>query len=937
MRRGILIFFIFIMGCSQISSPNLSNEKAIKHWSKLTLREKVAQMIMVRIRGDFYSQEHWYRKSLERWISKDGIGGVISFGGSIHGTFYNISTFQSWAKIPLLVSADYERGLGQWMRGGTLFPSNMAVAATGNPNLSYQQGEVTAKEAKAMGVHITLSPVLDVNNNPENPIINFRSYSDDPGIVIDYGNAFIKGVQDGGLYACAKHFPGHGNTNMDSHSTLPSINGTREELEEIELKPFKSAIENGVKMIMVGHIAMPGLDPSNIPASYSKIITTGLLRDKWGFKGLIITDGMEMGGLTESTWAGESAIRAVEAGADILLLPMDVDQTIDALVDAVQNGRLTESRIDDSVKRIWSAKEELGVFTTTHIREWTNVESEIGKSIHTSIAKTIAEKSITIVKNNNGYLPLQAEKISHLTHLIMSTDEGAPDMLQSYLWDVNNTHSNVDEIYITQPISKMRTSEIVSQAKKSNKTLVTLLVRIRMDKGISTIDSTHAELLSQLNKEKIPFVVFSFGSPYLPNYEYLDTYVCAYGYGKVSQKAAANVLWGRKKATGKLPINLNNKLKRGFGLISDIGMGFDSYENIFNLDDAWAVIDSAINDKITPGAQVFIAKNGKIVSSRGFGFQTYDNNSPPITEESIYDVASLTKVLATTPITMKLIAQKKIGLEQRVSQFFPQFNTNHKDKITIRHLLTHSSGLKPFVEFFKFTPIPSEDEILGHILDADLDFIPGKKYQYSDLGMIVLKEIIEDVSNRPLNELAHSWLYKPLGMKLTMFNPPGNIKTQIVPTEIDNIYRKRLLQGEVHDENAHVLGGVSGHAGIFSTASDIGKYSQMMLNDGLWIGRRTFKSKQVKEFTQLHYLPKDSERTLGWDTPSMNGKSSAGDYFSSSTFGHLGYTGTSLWIDPENEIIVVLLTNRVHPTRERGGIYGIRREFHTKVMKTLLN
>lgn len=925
------------MGCSHISSPDLLNPKPVKHWSELTLREKVAQMIMVRIRGDFYNQENWYRKSLKKWLSEDGIGGIISFGGSIHGTFYNIETFQRWAKVPLLVSADYERGLGQWMRGATLFPSNMAVAATGDSNLSYQQGIITAKEAKAIGVHITLAPVLDVNNNPENPIINFRSYSDSPNMVIQHGNSFIKGVQDGGIYACAKHFPGHGNTNIDSHSSLPSIIGTRKELEGLELKPFKSAIENGVKMIMVGHIAMPGLDPSNAPASYSKIITTSLLRNEWGFDGLIITDGMEMGGLTESTWAGESAIRAVEAGADILLLPMDVNQSINALVNAVQSGRLTERRIDDSVKRIWSAKEDLGVFSDTFINKWTYVESEIGKSTHSSVASTIAEKSITIVKNDNHHLPLKPEKINHLTHLIMSTDEGAPDMLKSYLWDVNHTHPNVDEIYVTQPISRMRISEIVSQTKKSDKTLVTLLVRIRMDKGVSTIDSTHADLLSELYEEGVPFVVFSFGSPYLPSYEYIDTYACVYGYGKISQKAAANVLWGRKKATGKLPIDLNKKLKRGMGVISDYNPGLNIYGKKINLDNVWSVIDSAINAKITPGAQVFIAKDGEIVSSRGFGFQTYDNNSPPITKTSIYDVASLTKVLATTPVAMKLINQKKLGLDQSVSQFFPQFTTDNKDEITIRHLLTHSSGLKPFIEFFKFTPLPSKDKIIAHILESELDFIPGEKYQYSDLGMIILKEIIEKVSNQSLNKLSHSLLYSPLGMTSTFFNPSVDIIRKIVPTEIDNVYRNRLLKGEVHDENAHVLGGISGHAGIFSTASDIGKYAQMMLNGGIWEGRRIFKNKQVKQFTELHNLPSGSERTLGWDTPSTNGKSSAGDYFSKSTYGHLGYTGTSLWIDPENQIIVVLLTNRVHPTRERGGMYGIRRDFHTEVMKTLLN
>jgi len=937
MRRITFISLLFVMGCSQIFSPNISKAKPIQHWSKLSLHEKVAQMIMVRIRGDFYHSDHWYRKSLKKWITEDGIGGVISFGGSIHGTFYNIQTFQEWSKIPLLVAADYERGLGQWMHGATLFPSNMAVAATGNTDLSYKQGQVTAIEANAIGVHITLAPVMDVNNNPENPIINFRSYSDDPQMVIDFGNAFIKGVQDGGIYACAKHFPGHGNTNTDSHSSLPTIKGNREQLESVELKPFKSAIENGVKMVMVGHIAMPGLDPSNDPASYSKLITTGLLRDEWGFDGLIITDGMEMGGLTESTWAGESAIRAVEAGADILLLPIDVAQTINALVGAVEAGRISESRINSSIKRIWTAKKELGVFSSTHLKRWALVEDNIGLPAHSKIADIIAEKSITIVKNENNRLPLKPQKIKNITHIIMSTDEGVPDILKSYLWDVNNTHPSVDEIYVTQPISKLRTAEIVAQAKKSNQTIVTLLVRIRMDKGISTIDSTHAELMNQLDKENVPFVVFSFGSPYLPAYEYLDVYVCVYGYGIVSQKAAANVLWGRKKATGKLPIDLNKKLIRGAGIISENHSGFEDSKNLLNLDNAWAVIDSAIKDKITPGAQVFIAKNGEIVSSRGFGFQTYDNNSPPIDETSIYDIASLTKVLATTPIAMKLIAQKKLGLDQTVSQFFPKFKKNHKDDITIRHLLTHSSGLKPFIEFFKFDPLPSSDEIVEYIIQSDLDFIPGEKYQYSDLGIIILKEIIEEVSQRKLDELAHSWLFRPLGMNSTFFIPSIEISKKIVPTEIDNIYRNRLLQGEVHDENAHLLGGVSGHAGVFSTASDIGQYAQMMLNNGLWRGRRIFKSEQVDQFTELHNLPIDSERTLGWDTPSQNGKSSAGDYFSTSTFGHLGYTGTSLWVDPKNEIIVVLLTNRVHPSRERGGIYGIRRDFHNQVMKTLLN
>ena len=662
MFKNIFIILSFLISSCTLK-PQLDNPKSssISDFHNLSLREKVAQMIMVRVRGDYYHSNHWYRKSLNKWISNDGIGGVITFGGSIHGTFHNISNYQKWAKIPLLVSADYERGLGQWMRGGTLFPSNMALAASGDTSLAYLQGKITGIEAKAIGVHIAFSPVMDVNNNPSNPIINFRSYSDSPELVRDFGNSFINGLQSTGIYACAKHFPGHGNTNIDSHSSLPIINGTKNELESVELKPFKSAVKNGVKMIMVGHIAMPGLDSSNVPASFSKSITSNLLRKDWGFDGLIITDGMEMGGLTESTSAAEAAILAVEAGADILLLPMDVDNTINSLVLAVENGRLSEERINQSVERIWKAKTELNLFKESK-PSWDNVEKNIGIPQNTKIANKIAEKSITIVKDINKEFPLRPQEIQKLNHLILSTDEGAPDMLKSFLSNIKNTHSNVEEIYVTQPISNIRAGEIIKKSKLADKTLVTLLVRIRMDKGISTIDSTHANLIKKLNQENINFVVVSFGSPYLPSYDYIDSYLCAYGYGKVSQVAAANVLWGRKKSVGKLPVDLSPILNRGSGVISLKSKHFNGYEQKYDLSTAWAIIDSAIDNKIFPGSQVFIAKNEKIIASRGFGYHTYDNNSPPVEINSIYDVASLTKVLVTTPLIMKLITQKKWGL-----------------------------------------------------------------------------------------------------------------------------------------------------------------------------------------------------------------------------------------------------------------------------------
>jgi len=927
-RKGII--FIIIIG-----NVLLSRQKLISSWERLSLEDKISQMIMVRVNGNYYHSDSNYRQLLKKWISDYNIGGVITFSGSIHGTFYNIKQFQDWSAIPLFVAADYERGLGQWMNSATLFPSNMAVAATESPEYAFEQGLVTSSEAKSIGVNIVLAPVLDINNNHDNPIINFRAYSDSPDIVSEFGNSFIKGIQKNNIFSCVKHFPGHGNTSIDSHTSLPSIPGTRDELLNNELLPFKSAVENNVKMVMVGHIAMPGLDSSNIPASHSKKINIDLLRNEWGFKGLIITDGMEMGGLTENSWAGEAAIKAVEAGCDILLLPMDVDATINALIEAVNTGRISIERINESVERIWEAKKELGLFSK-QIKDWSELEKNIGKSDHTKIANKIANKSITVVKDVNSLIPIKPEEVKKITHMILSLDDNANDALKPFHNEINRVHHNAEKMFINDKLSDLRINEITEKLSSSELVVVSLLVRIRMDKGIATINKTHAKLLKSMHDKGISFITVSFGSPYLPSYEYLNTYVAAYGYGSVALRGCANVIFGRADASGKLPVNLNSKYKRGYGIYKDKRTNpFDSSINLnYDLSKAWAVIDSAINNKIFPGAQIFISKSGEVIASKSFGYHSYNENSELVTKESIYDVASLTKVASITPVIMKLMGMKKIGLQHTLDQFYNDLDQNKK-YITIKHLLTHSSGLKPFVEYYKINK-DSRELIISDILNRDLDFNPGEKFQYSDLGMILLMDIIEKITNNTLDNLSANWVYDRLDMKSTMFNPDPKLINRIVPTEYDSLFRKKMIKGIVHDENAFLLGGVSGHAGLFSTAEDLGRFAQAMLNKGSWLGSRYFKSNLIKEFTKRQNIPLGSERALGWDTPSRNGKSSAGDLYSENSFGHLGFTGTSIWIDPDSEIVIVLLTNRVHPTRKNSRIYGIRRKFHNYAMESIL-
>ena len=917
-------------------SHNVASASGKNGWKQLDLKKKIAQLIMVRINGKFYNSESYYKRNLKKWISDDGVGGVISFSGNIHGTYYNIKDFQAWADTPLLVASDLERGLGQMMSGGTLFPSNMAVAATEDTTLAYQQGQITAREALAMGIHVVFAPVMDINNNPSNPIINFRSYSDDPNMVSNFGSSFIKGIQDQGAIACAKHYPGHGNTSTDSHTSLPTILGTKEEFDKMELYPFKKAIKSGVGMIMVGHISMPGLDPSGVPASHSKIISSDILKDELGFGNIIVTDALEMGGITKSSSAGEACVRAIEAGTDIVLLPIDVKLAIKSIYDAVVNGRISEERINQSVKKIWNMKHELGILKD-RVVDWDGVEQNVGLSDNKKTAQYIANKSVTLVKNQNSLVPLKPSKLKNIPHLILTTDDDANSFLKILDRDLKRTHRNVKRIFINEELSQNRVSSIVEDLKSSSVVVVSMLIRIRMDKGESTIHGTHALLLERLKEEGIPTVGISFGSPYLPSYDSLDAYMCAYGYGSISVKAAANALWGRSSIDGKLPVTLSPDYKRGHGItINKRKFSFDQNKKDYDLGLAWDVLGEGITTKIFPGAQVIVIKDNELIAQKSFGKVSYEDNSKPVDNSTIYDIASITKVLSVTPVAMKLIDQRKLSLEHTLEQYYPSLYGETIGQITVKHLLTHSSGLKPFIEFYRLDPKMNKDEMISRILETSLDFKPGEDHQYSDLGIIVLMDIIEKVSYTSLDRLCDRWIFQPMGMEDTGYNPSDSLKHRIAPTEIDNYFRDRMLLGEVHDENAYLLEGVSGHAGIFSNSYDLAKYAQLFINDGTWLGSRLLSYNRIQEFSKRQNIPDGSDRALGWDTPSRNGKSSAGDYFSEHSYGHLGFTGTSLWLDHENDIIVVLLTNRVHPTRETKGMYSIRRSFHTEVMKAIL-
>ena len=933
MNRTSITFLLLLLiwSCALSPSETVHPPRNVA-LSELSLEEKVGQMFMVRYSGDFYRTDAFIFRNVKRLITERHLGGVIPYFGSVHGTIANLNELQSAARIPLLVAADYERGVGQHLDGATLFPTNMAMAATGDRDLAYEQGKVTALEARAVGVHVTFAPVMDVNSNADNPIINFRSYGDLSELVSKFGKAFIKGAQENGLIACAKHFPGHGNTGVDSHTTLPIIESDEATFRNVDLAPFREAVDSGVKMVMTAHIAIPVLDDSRLPATLSYKLTEEMLRDEFGFDGIIVTDAMEMGGITEAFWSAEAAVRTIEAGSDIVLLPLDNDIAIDGVVMAVRSGRISEERIDRSVLKILEVKKELGLWqekivSIDHARE------TLGNWSHKSSAENAARKSITMVKDEAGNIPISPRESRRLNHILLATDEGMLSYSRPFRSAISRLHGNVDSQFHYQPLTEDQILNIVANADSSDHNLVTLLIRVRMNIGSITIDLSHRALIDRLQEAGKKVTVVSFGSPYVTDIDGIGTYLAAYGYSSVSMNAMANALFGGASITGELPVNLSPILRRGFGMDRKIRKPLAISMERLDFSAATAVLEQAIKDTVFPGASALVLYNGKIAWTYQTGGQTYDAHSPKVSATTIYDLASLTKVVATTAVAMKLVAQKKLPLDEPVKDFIPQFTGGGKELVTVRHLLTHSAGLTPFDEYPLGT---TAEEIMKNIVDRPLIYEPGTSYKYSDFGPILTAKVCELVSGKSFENLASSYVFKPLGMRNTFFNPDSSLFSGLAPTEIDRSYQRGLVHGVVHDERAWQLGGVAGHAGLFSTAEDLAAYAQMMIDSGFFGGKRLFSKAIIDEFTWKQELPSGSRRAIGWDTPAAL-NSSAGDYFSDGSFGHTGFTGTSMWIDPNRRIAVILLTNRVHPTRERGGMTQVRREFHNMVMEALLN
>jgi len=913
---------------------------------KMTVDEKIGQLLFTTYHGSFTPADAAAYQQIMHDVTDLHVGGFINIThmsplGIVKSQAYPTAVLtnqlQAKSKLPLLIGADFERGTAMRLDEGTSFPTAMALAAGGDSNDAYAMGKITALEARAVGIQWIYAPDADVNNNPGNPIINTRSFGEDPQRVAEFVSQFVRGVEENGGLATAKHFPGHGDTAADSHIDLPVIRADRDRLENLELVPFRAAIAAGAGSVMTGHLSIPALEPdSNTPATLSHNILTGLLRDELGFQGLVVTDAMDMGGITVRYAPGEAAVRAVLAGADALLMPPVPDAAFEALQEALKSGRISKERLDASVRRILQAKARLGLHSNRLV-DVNAISQKFGSVAWQKEAQEISDRGVTLLRDTPHRLPLDGTKPSRALLLALYADpepypgEDLERELRSRFESVAALRADTKFVNASTPkLPPPDSYDVV---------ILALFVRVSDRKGNVDVPAEQAALAEQIYKTGKPVITVGFGSPYLiEKFPQAETWLAVFGISDVAQISIARALFAQIPVRGKLPVTIPGvNLKAGFGMelpANPMRLQPMDAGDAAKLQPAFDVIEKAIADKAFPGATLAVGYRGN-VSVHAFGKLSYDAKAAAVNPNTIYDIASLTKVVVTTTLAEKLAEgdfSVPLDLDAPVARYLPEWasgpNPEWRRKVTVRHLLTHTSGLPAFKEYWR--TLKGKQDTLGRIFAEPLEYEPGTKEVYSDLGIILMAEIIERLTGRTLDDLAKSYVFSPLGMKDTMFRPPKKLWPQIAPTEIDDQLRHRLVQGEVHDENAFTIGGVSGHAGLFSTVPDLAAFCQMLLNGGVYAHQRIVRRATMAQFTTPQQLS-GGTRTLGWAVPTEGG--SSGHYFSAHSFGHTGFTGTSIWIDPDRQLFVVLLTNRVHPTRENTKIQQVRPALHDAVMQ----
>lgn len=945
-----IIFLVTVMiSCNQIPRSQTSSSWAEKTLAGLSLREKISQMLIYHMNMSFLNEKDAKWKEISSLLESDGIGGIHIYYGEPGIARTTMNKMNSMSKVPLIFDGDIEYGMQFRYHAGTDVPPLMAIGATGDPHLAYDVGRITAIEATAGGIFWNLMPVLDVNNNPQNPIINTRSFGEDAEMVVAFGREYIRGLQDYGMAATAKHFPGHGDTGTDSHSRLAIIPSDSTRLWSLELKPFAAAIEVGVDAVMIAHVSAPDFQPNDrTPATLSPFWIQDILRKEMGFRGIVITDAMGMGGVAQNFSQRYALVETIKAGSDVIITTGNYRENIDIIEDAVNRGLITRERIDEASLRMLRLKEKLGLHRRENLVDDT-IFQNLGDPEIAKIAANIAEKAITLIKRNPDAFPLTDDRPVYVIDLYGRPQAHSISTISQMIF---NHFSDVKTYQIDESDSTNHTRFILTQIPDSATVVINAFVIPRAWKDEIYLNRVQSDFMKLVEQKKTRTILISFGNPYLIKQSPgIETYICAYKSDGLMQRAAFRALIGAAPISGKLPVTIPDVAALGDGIslpkVSDeirreapekspVLQRVLPYEVNAQTDNVLRLLNEAIADSAWPGAVLLAAKDGKIFLHAATGHKTYQRTET-VHRGDIFDLASITKVIATTTAVMQLHEQGRIELDDPVVQYLPAFRSLgkgalDKSKVTIRQLLTHTSGLPPFRQYFLMEG--TVQARVDSVLRTGLIYTPGDTMVYSDVGIISLGKVVEAVSGQSLDQYCADHIFIPLGMVNTMFNPDPARMHRIMPTEFSPL-DGQLIRGHVHDENSYSMGGTTGHAGLFSTAYDIGIFSQMMLNGGEYQDTRILHPETIDLFIRRANVISGSSRCLGWDSPS--GRASGGVYLSGNSFGHTGFTGTSLWIDPDNEMFVILLTNAVHPNRswKSPKYYQWRQRIHSAVYESL--
>ncbi len=909
--------------------------------NNMTVEEKIGQLFMIAAYSDREEGEY---QTIEKYIKDYHIGGLIFFKGDPKTQAELTNRYQSAAKIPLLIGIDAEWGLGMRLANTISYPRQLLLGAIQNEQLIFEMGKEIGKQHKRMGIHVNFAPVVDINNNPNNPVINDRSFGENRENVTSKSLAYMEGLQHEKILACAKHFPGHGDTDVDSHKDLPVILHDVERLDSIELFPFKSLTQNGVSSMMVAHLNIPSLDSTkNTPTTLSRKIVSGLLKNQLGFSGLIFTDAMNMKGVTKYFGPGEAEVNAFLAGNDVLLFPESVNAAVNKMKTAYSLGQYSEEDLNKSVKKILMAKSWAGIEKFDSVKV-DSVVIELNNESSHHLRHELIESAITVVRDSANMIPLRTLQNKRIACVTIGKKTATP------FSKMLNNYAEIDHFYIGKTDEWSRHEGVLKVLDKYDIAIVNVQNMSRYASKKFGVSANTEKFAAQLSK-KDNVIMTVFGSPYsLEKFPGFNHLIVGYEESTEAQEITAQVIFGGRKASGKLPVSAGGyEFGEGIQTIEPIRIKYGHIRelgyNASDLSKIDSIIKATLNIKATPGCQVLMAKDGMVFFNETYGKHTYEKGGRSVKPTDLYDVASITKIVASTALTMKLVEDGKLDMNKTLGDYLDLPETSNKHDIQLKEMLAHHAGLWPWIPFYLETldsnnvikpeiydetksseyPIVVCDDLHCSVVYQDSiwhkihhsDLRPAKGYKYSDLGFYYMWLIIEKMYQRPMEELVQEILYQPLGMNKTTYTPleEGFKRREIVPTETDKVFRGRTIHGYVHDPGAAMMGGVGGHAGVFSNANDLAKYMQMLLNGGVYGGEKFLDSTTINYFTTAHFA--DNRRGLGFDKPDPERKwGSACDSTALTAFGHTGFTGTMVFADPETDLLFVFLSNRVHPTAE---------------------